>query len=155
MTNLFLRLITRLLLSVLSHRAKKPRRGMRLVPREYQSPAQIEPEADHSRWTMYLASFGLQCALADLTSERSVCAAGIVANVQDYRTYARLLRRYGVWHVPGARAKTRWIDRRPLVGVGRLRDAIVRGRVLPRWPSPTPPPVRAVSGGEHAHHFAD
>ena len=128
-------------------------RSMRLVTAyAYTSPARIEPDADSARWATYLASFGLQCALAGVTSERAVVTAGIVAGEVDYRAYARLLRRYGVWYSRGARYKTRWLDRRPAVGVGRLRDAILRGRVYPRWPCPSPPPVFAVS---HAGKIGD
>ena len=124
-------------------------RSMRLVSTyAYTSPAQLELDTDSAQWATYLASFGLQCALANVTSERAVVAAGIVAGEVDYRAYARLLRRYGVWHSRGARYKTRWLDRRPMVGVGRLRDAILRGRVYPRWPSPTPPPVFPVTDAQ-------
>jgi len=124
-------------------------RSMRLVTAyAYTSPARIEPDADSARWATYLASFGLQCALAGVTSERAVVGAGIVAGETDYRAYAGLLRRYGVWYCRGARSKTRWLDRRPAVGVGRLRDAILRGRVVPRYPCPTPPPVFAVSDAQ-------
>lgn len=124
-------------------------RSMRLVSTfAYTSPARIEPDTDSARWATYLASFGLQCALAGVTSERRVVAAGIVAGEVDYRAYARLLRRYGVWYSRGARYKTRWLDRRPAVGVGRLRDAILRGRIVPRYPCSTPPPVFAVSNAQ-------
>ena len=121
-------------------------RSMRLVSTyAYTSPARLEPDTDSAQWATYLASFGLQCALAGVTSERAVVAAGIVAGEVDYRAYACLLRRYGVWYSRGARYKTRWRDRRPAVGVGRLRDAILRGRIVPRYPCPSPPPVFAVS----------
>ena len=140
-------------LSAREKRRSPGARSMRLVTAyAYTSPATLEPDTDSARWATYLASFGLQCALAGVTSERAVVAAGIVAGEVDYRAYARLLRRYGVWYCRGARYKVRWLDRRPLVGVGRLRDAILRGRVVPHYPSPTPPPVFAVSG---AHGIAD
>ena len=136
----------------LLHESVKPIALRRAYRFEYRPPVSVEPTDDNSQWLTYLASFGLQCALADITSERAVVAAGIVAGEADYRTYARLLRRYGVWYCRGRRYRVRWLDRRPAAGVGRLRDAILRGRIAPRWPSPTPPPVYAVS---HAQRIAD
>ena len=119
-------------------------RALRLVRYDYSPPVSVEPVADVVRWETYLASFALQCALADVTSEPAVVAAGIVDGPLDYRVYAGLLRRYGVWYCRGRRFKTRWLDSRRAVGVGRLRDAIRRGRVVPRWASPFPPVVHAV-----------
>jgi len=128
---------------------------LRMVRFDYSPPVAIEPPADVERWCLYLASFGLQCALAGVTSEAAVVKAGIVDGETDYRAYAGLMRRYGVWMCRGRRSRTRWVDRHPLAGVGRLRDAIKRGRVVPRWPSPTPPLVRAVSCEKHAGSFVD
>ena len=125
---------------------------LRTVRYDYTPPVAVEPAADVEQWTTYLAAFGLQCALGQITSERAVCKAGIVESPMDYRAYAGLLRRYGVWVCRGQRYPTRWLDRRPAVGVGRLRDAILRGRIVPRWPSSEPPPVRSVT---HAQKKAD
>ena len=134
------------------HDSRRPLRLRRAYRFGFEPSVAVVPTIDETRWATYLASFALQCVLAGITSERAVVGAGIVAGELDYRIYASLLRRYGVWYCRGARSKTRWLDRRPAVGVGRLRDAILRGRVVPRYPFPSPPPVFAVSD---AHGIAD
>lgn len=134
---------------------QKRQKPLRVVRYDYSPPVAIEPAADVERWELYLAAFAFQCALGNVTSERGVVDAGIVAGPVEYRVYAALLRRYGVWHCRGRRFSTRWLDRRPMAGVGRLRDAMKRGRVVPRWPSPTPPVVRAVYDDNHAPRIAD
>ena len=130
------------------HDSGRPLSLRRAYRFEFKPGVEVAPTVDEIRWATYLASFALQCALAGITSERAVVGAGIVAGAVDYRVYASLLRRYGVWYCRGARSRTRWLDRRPAVGVGRLRDAILRGRVQPRYPFPSPPPVFAVSDAQ-------
>ena len=122
---------------------------------EYKPGIALAPTVDETRWATYLASFALQCALAGITSEGAVVEAGIVSGETDYRVYASLLRRYGVWYCRGRRSRTRWLDRRPAVGVGRLRDAILRGRVQPRYPFPDPPPVFAVTDAQEIADVAE
>jgi len=128
--------------------------GMRLVKREMTAPVRIAPDVRAGEWEVNLFSFALQCTFLDSVSERAVVGAGIVQSANHYRDYAAILRRYGLWYAR-PRSVTRWLDSRPRVAVGRLRDAIRRGRVSPRYPTPTPPPVFVAFADMHAGKIAD
>jgi len=135
-------------------RPVKKQRGLRTVRYDYTPPVAVEAQADEEQWTTYLAAFGLQCAFLKSPSERAVLEAGIVEGTTDYRQFARVLRQCGVWSDRGPRYKTRWRDHLRRRAVAQLRHAILTGRVRPRWPAPTPPPVYAVWDA-HAPRFAD